>query len=77
MQFPILPFRLPNKPTQHCNRCGKYYPLDSDQCTWCSHLSDRELEEFKDKIQATHKANQSLGLIFLILASICLLLIFI
>lgn len=77
MQFPIFPFRLLNKKAKRCERCGKYYSLESEQCTWCSHLSERELEEFKEKIQSTHKANQSLGIIFLILASLCLLLIFI
>ena len=58
------PLRL----SQKCQRCGLRYPFKSEQCVHCTGLSERELEDLKEKINKQHKAHKNLGMLFMYIA---------
>ena len=39
---------------QVCKRCKLPYPMDSEQCTHCSHLDDDELEQLRRQFNEQH-----------------------
>lgn len=70
-----LAFEAMQPKRRKCERCGLYYRESLEQCRWCGDLDERGLAELKDKIEAEHQSNKSLGQIFLVLALIVLALV--
>ncbi|MEJ2141845.1 MAG: hypothetical protein P8Y24_05740 [Gammaproteobacteria bacterium] len=58
------PLRLSKK----CQRCGLRYPFRAEQCVHCKHLSDREVEQLKQRVQQQNKAHRNLGILFFYIA---------
>ncbi len=60
-----------------CNRCGLRYPKKETECVHCAHLSDRELERFKEEIQDSHVWKAAFGKFLLYLAALSLFVFFV
>ena len=58
---------LKQKPTKPCNRCGLRYEEDADKCVHCGDISDANLSDFKEGIEAQKDAEANLGSIFLVI----------
>jgi len=56
--------------TTKCPRCGLRYPRKELVCTHCSGLSDREVEELKEKYASYHEGNANLGRLFMYIAAV-------
>ena len=59
--------------TIKCERCGQLYPKKQAECSHCSNLSDREVEELKETADEEREGNANLGRLFFYLAIIILL----
>ena len=67
---------LRQKPTKLCERCGLRYAIDEAQCTHCKDISDSELADFKERIEAQHESSANLGYLFLVVALVLGILLF-
>ena len=57
---------LKQAPTKPCQRCGLHYSeQEHDQCPHCSSLSDSELVQLQQTVQAEKRGNHYLGMKFL------------
>lgn len=55
---------------RRCERCGLYYQESLPTCRWCGHLDEMGLADLKERLEAEHASNKSLGGIFFVLALI-------
>ena len=58
----------PINQTQKCHRCGMQYSINSENCTHCSNLTDKDVETLKIKKSEEHEGNANLGKLFLYIA---------
>lgn len=72
MQLPINIRR-----TRQCPRCGLDYPASAPACTHCSKLSDQAVEALKQRYAAEGPAEKNLGMLFIYIAALVIIGMFI
>lgn len=65
------------KPTKKCVRCGLRYEEDKEKCSHCGDLDDFGLQQLKARIAEQHQSNVNLGRLFIYVAIIIIILMFV
>lgn len=63
MQLPINIRR-----TRQCPRCGLDYPVNAPACIHCSNLTDRQVEELRQRYAEEGRSEKNLGMLFIYIA---------
>ncbi len=63
----FLPVRIWR--SRSCERCGLRFSVSDEQCPHCTQLSDREVENLKERMAEQQVAHKQLGRILLVVAA--------
>jgi hypothetical protein len=68
----VLPVPIKIRFTRRCQRCGLRYPKADAACPHCTGLTEREVQELKDRHEDERAGNANLGRLLLYIAGLLL-----